>query len=289
MIPEALTKYLKHILNINSSLINFKSLSGGCINRCFSFQAEKETYFLKLNTKEEFPDMFSKEAIGLQLLSETNTIIVPKTIAEGFYNDTSFLILEHIEEGAKTPLFWEKFGQQLAQLHKTEYSSFGLHQDNYIGSIPQKNDFKDNWVDFFIECRLYPLSKQAYEKGLLNIEHLEAFIELYRELPSLLPKEKPSLVHGDLWSGNFLCNTKGNPVLIDPAIYYGNREMEIAFTKLFGGFDSKFYSSYQEAFPLETGFTERVDIYNLYPLLVHLLLFGKSYLGQIEATLIQFD
>lgn len=289
MVSEEITKHLKGILNTNSTPYNFKPISGGCINQCYSFQSEKETFFLKLNSKDQFPKMFQKEISGLQLLADAKSIAVPEVIAEGDYNNTSFLLLEHITSKRPNDNFWEKFGQQLAQLHQNSNPNFGLEHNNYIGSLPQKNDFKENWTDFFIECRLYPLSKKAYEEGLLNIEHLEAFIELYKELPSLLPKEKPSLLHGDLWSGNFLCNNMGDPVLIDPAVYYGNREIEIAFTKLFGGFDTRLYASYQEAYPLDSGFTERIDIYNLYPLLVHLLLFGKSYLSQIETTLLKFD
>jgi protein-ribulosamine 3-kinase len=172
----------------------------------------------------------------------------------------------------------------LAEIHKNTHENFGLEYDNYIGELPQKNTYAKNWVDFFIENRLEVQIGLAYYKRLIDENFLKKFKRTYPQLYKILPKEKPSLLHGDLWSGNVMVDTEGMPCLIDPAIYYGHREAEIAYSTLFGGFDSRFYSSYIENFPLQPGFEERKEIYNMYHLLVHVNLFGLSYLAPVERT-----
>jgi fructosamine-3-kinase len=162
-----------------------------------------------------------------------------------------------------------------------------LDYNNYIGTFQQDNQYKSNWIDFFIENRLQPQALQASE--LLGTEVMQQLDKLYNRLPELLTQGKPSLLHGDLWSGNFTVNEKGGVCLVDPATYFGNREIEIAFTKLFGGFEEDFYAAYQEVLPLDKGFFDsRVDIYNLYPLLVHVNLFGGWYIAQVRETLKRF-
>jgi fructosamine-3-kinase len=170
-------------------------------------------------------------------------------------------------------------------LHKNYGASFGLDHNNYIGSLKQQNNRKANWVEFFIEERLSVQLKLACDYGRIDHALLKKFESLSVKASSIIPPEKPSLLHGDLWSGNIIADENGQPCVIDPAVYYGHREAEIAFTKLFGGFDPEFYHAYQEQFPLPDGFAKRVDLYNLYPLLVHANLFGGSYLKQAISIL----
>jgi len=164
-----------------------------------------------------------------------------------------------------------------------------LDHNNYIGSLHQSNQKHDKWVSFFIEERLNPQLKLAYDSGKINSSILEKFEVMFLVLEEIFPVEKPSLLHGDLWSGNLMTDNFGNPCLIDPAVYFGFREMDLAMTTLFGGFDSEFYESYQRINHLETGWQERFDICNLYPLLVHVNLFGEGYLSSVKNILKRFD
>ncbi len=200
----------------------------------------------------------------------------------------AFLILDFVEEGRSTGDFDRRFGRALAGLHRHTAPSYGLDHDNYIGRLPQKNDFRDSWTDFFIDCRLEPQFAMARERGFFGGSARQSLDRLAKRLPDLLPDEPPSLLHGDLWGGNYLCDSDNRPVLIDPAVYYGHREAELAFTTMFGGFGRGFYTGYEEAWPLHPGFRDRCDIYNLYPLLVHVNLFGGMYVSQTEAILSRF-
>ncbi|MDE0470602.1 MAG: fructosamine kinase family protein, partial [Ekhidna sp.] len=196
--------------------------------------------------------------------------------------------LEWINGGVISDQFWASLGGQLAIMHQTDAGKFGLDHDNYIGELPQSNAQHERWTDFFITERLEPQLKFAKDTHLVDKPILDGFQKLYNCLDRLVPKESPSFIHGDLWSGNFLCNANQKPVLIDPAVHYGHRETELAFTTMFGGFQQIFYDVYMEQYPLEKGFEERIHIHNLYPLLVHLNLFGSSYLNEIKRTLKKF-
>ncbi|HOI32255.1 MAG TPA: fructosamine kinase family protein, partial [Bacteroidales bacterium] len=235
-----------------------------------------------------YPRMFELEAKGLNLLMNNNKIRVPSVIGTGEAGQTSFILLEHIETGFPDNNFWETFGEELAHLHRETNETFGLDHDNYIGSLPQSNAPTTDWSDFFIAHRLKPQLKLAAAKNLLNSKILNDFEKLFYRLAELFPREVPALLHGDLWSGNFLCDSNQKPVLIDPAVYYGHREMDLAMSKLFGGFSPRFYESYHSAFPHEAGWQERVDLCNLYPLLVHVNLFGGGYVGQLQSSLNRF-
>ena len=171
--------------------------------------------------------------------------------------------MEYVEPARRCTVFWENFGQSLAEMHRNSQAQFGLDHSNYMGSLPQDNSFTDDWATFFIERRLEPQLKLAIDCGLLNTKHRKAFERLYKKLPGIFPKEKPALIHGDLWSGNFVTGNDGYACILDPAVYYGHREAELAMTKLFGGFDSSFYHAYANASPPEPGFEKRVGIYNL--------------------------
>jgi fructosamine-3-kinase len=174
-------------------------------------------------------------------------------------------------------------GIGLARLHKTTQNTFGLHYDNYIGSLTQSNTPPaDSWTEFFIHQRLEPMLKMAVDSGKAEPDLIPKFESLYSKLDEIFPQEKPALLHGDLWSGNCMADDNGDPVIYDPAVYYGHREMDLAMTKLFGGFESEFYEAYQEEFPLEKHWEQRIAICNLYPLLAHVNLFVGSYIQSIK-------
>lgn len=286
MIQDFFQKVLnKHLPNVE--LENHHSVGGGCINNAARLQTNFGNYFIKWNTSEEIA-LFETEAKGLSLLAESSTLKIPRTLGRGKNDGKAYLLLEWIEKGHASGQFWKDFGAGLAHLHQQSAQYFGLDHDNYIGRLPQGNNKHENWYDFFIQERLVPQLKLASANRLIDEKIRKGFDRLLIKLPDLVPEEKPSLLHGDLWSGNFLIDQNSNPVLIDPAVYYGHRETELAFTHLFGGFEQQFYTSYQSCFPLENGFEERIEIHNLYPLLVHVNLFGASYLSGIRQTLKRF-
>ena len=244
-------------------------------------------FFLKLNFDHE-RDILAKEANGLKKLKKSTFLKVPETYGFGRISDYNYLLSEIIPTGRYQLDYWENLGIGLAHLHLTDSDQFGFEEDNYIASIHQKNNHYSNWADFFIEQRLEPLVGKAYFDKLIPLEFLKKFQRIYPKIEMTFPKEKPALLHGDLWSGNVLSNSSGEPCLIDPAVYFGHREMDLAFSRLFGGFDSLFYEDYESVFPLEPSFDSRMGIYNLYPLLVHLHLFGSAYLPGIERIVNRF-
>jgi fructosamine-3-kinase len=267
---------------------SYQVLSGGSINNALKISTKQGDFFLKWNESPQTEGMFAVEAKSLQLLADKQVFKIPNVINYGNNENKSYLLLEFVKSAHQKKIYWQNFGEQLAELHQHTNIQFGLHFNNFIGALPQSNEFFDTWIDFFIDRRLRVQSGLAYYNGLINKDLLLKFEYLYKKLPALLPTEKPSLLHGDLWSGNVMVGERGEPCLIDPAVYYGNREIEIAFTRLFGGFEDEFYEAYQSTFPLQTGFEERIEIYNLYPLLVHVNLFGTAYLSSVERVLNKF-
>jgi fructosamine-3-kinase len=265
----------------NVPILKYRPLGGGCINNAASLETKEGCFFLKWNDSQD-ETFFQAEAQGLELLADADTILVPQVVAYGKIDQKSYLLLENLNNTFRKDTFSKILGEQVALLHRQTHPKYGLHFDNFIGSLVQKNDFYDDWIDFFIEKRLRPQVGLAFYKGLIDKKWVEKAEKLYEKLPQLLPAEKSALLHGDLWSGNVVSNKDGEPALIDPAVYYGNREIEIAFTYLFGGFEKSFYQAYQATYPLLAGFEERKALYQLYPLLVHGNLFGKSYLNKAE-------
>ena len=266
------------------SVIGYSSIGGGCIHQAVKVESTQGNFFIKFNKLQD-ADMFAKEHQGLQVLRKAGALYAPEPVGHGILANHSYLITEYIEQGPRKPDFWEKFGQDLARLHQHHFELFGFDFDNYIGRLPQKNTYYKKWIDFFIEMRLEVQIKMAHDLGRIDSAFSARFSRFLERLVDLLPDESPSLIHGDLWSGNFMTGPEGNAVLIDPAVYYGHREMELSFTRMFGGFDYQFYKSYEEVYPLTPGSEERVDIYNVYPHLVHVNLFGNSYLGGVEKVL----
>ena len=272
------------ILGERLKILKVQPQGGGCINDAYCVSTEKGRYFVKSN-ESMAPDMFEKEAEGLRLLHRSQTVRVPGIIGYGGYQGKGFLILEYLTPSRLSIDYWQKLGKELAMLHQVTGEQHGLAYDNYIGRLKQVNNYTSSWVGFFTENRLETQLKLAYVNGHVDGLFVDRFRKLYEQLPSLLPELPPSLLHGDLWSGNVHRGPDGHAWLIDPAVYHGSREIELAFTHLFGGFDQGFYSSYVGHFPLEPGFEERIALYNLYPLLVHVNLFGASYLSGIKQTL----
>lgn len=263
-------------------------IAAGNHNQGIRLETSAGLFFLKLNFDHE-RNILAKEAEGLQKLRKSTFLKVPFTYGHGRIEDYNYLLSEFIPSSRQQLDYWENLGLGLAQLHLNTSRQFGFESDNYIASLHQKNHQFDNWPDFFIEQRLEPMLGKAYFDRLIPLDFLKKFQSIYSKLGAIFPKERPALLHGDLWSGNVICDEEGQPCLIDPAVYYGHREMDLAFSKLFGGFDSRFYDAYESIVPLEPGFDSRMGIYNLYPLLVHLNLFGTAYLPGIEKILKRFQ
>jgi protein-ribulosamine 3-kinase len=273
---------------LGKTVVKFALTGGGCINHGGKLETNNGAYFLKWNDREKYPGMFLAETKGLNLLEGTHSFRTPKIIATGSTENYQYLLLEFIENATRHKQFWSHFGASLAKLHLNSHESFGLDHDNFIGSLQQSNRSYKSWIEFYIYERLQPQVSMCESLGYMRPGDMKLFEGLYQRLADMVPNEKPALLHGDLWSGNLLVDDKGDSCLIDPAVYYGNREVDIAMTQLFGGFDSTYFNSYGEVFPLHPGFKKRLDIYKLYPLLVHTNLFGKSYWLQVVSILKQF-
>lgn len=265
--------------------VQFKT--GGCINNAVQLKTRSGDFFLKWNEAVE-EDMFAAESKGLQLLRSNGSLRIPEVLGSGKADGKSYLLLEYIDSHRPSGNYWQDLGYSLAQMHKERADQYGLDHSNFIGRLPQNNEPATHWADFFRDRRLQVQLGLAFYNRLVDEAFVKKFKSLYPKLPELLTNEPPALLHGDLWSGNVIVDELGKPCLIDPAVYYGHREAELAFTELFGGFDRQFYSAYQEAGPLEPGYNERKEIYNLYPLMVHVNLFGTSYLNGVEKTLNRF-
>lgn len=292
MIPDqilkALSSYFEKYQSSGFQILSSSPLGGGSINEVHLLKTTNGNFCLKYNLRDSFPKMFEAEAKGLELLSKAQTIRVPRIVFHENLTDYSFLLLEYINSISRIKGFWQDFGSSLALLHRNKSELFGLDYNNYMGSLSQNNCYHSEWVDFFIEERLDKQVGLAMRRGLLDKSEEKLFEKLYPRLYEILPEEPPSLIHGDLWSGNYIVSDEGKACLIDPAVYYGNREIDLAMSTLFGGFTPEFYTSYDKEYPLEPGWKERLDLYNLYPLLIHLNLFGSSYLGSILSILRRF-
>lgn len=285
------TKVEQILSNNAGKTVEIKLLSlvgGGSINEAYRLKTNAGNYFIKVNSAKRFPQLFEKEARGLEVLFNTNSISVPKVVDFGEVDDVAFLLLPFIESRNQNANFWFQFGEQLANLHRNSNERFGFDHNNYIGSLEQINDYHPTWADFFREERLERQLKFARDHGRVDLEISHAFHRFYLQLDQLFPPEPPALLHGDLWSGNLITGNQGEPVVIDPAVYYGNREMDLAMSQLFGGFDHRFYEAYHNTYPLENGWKKRVDYCNLYPLMVHVNLFGGAYLGLVKSILKSF-
>ncbi len=272
-----------------SSIKSLESISGGCISDAYKLiMSSGNSFFLKLNNNNP-GNMFEKEAHGLNELNKSNAIRVPHVIQ---FNET-YILIEFISPGNRSRNFFEDFGHKFAEMHKYLGNTFGFYENNFIGSNIQENvaddDEKENWTKFYFNNRILFQLKLAEKNGFATKELASKINLLEDKIEKILngSKEKPSLLHGDLWGGNYIVDEKGNAALIDPAVYYGHREADLAMTKLFGGFSSQFYEAYNESFPLSSGYEFRENIYKLYHVLNHLNLFGRGYYPQV-ISLIDF-
>jgi len=273
---------------IGEKIIHHKPISGGDISSAFLVKTSKNYYFLKVNSKKSALAMFLSEKKGLAAISKTRTIATPKVYHCELFEHSAFILLEYIESKTPTSKDFETFAFQLARLHKNTTSKFGCNFDNYIGSLPQSNRRHQNWTTFYLEERIFPQLELAKSKHLLATNDIPQKQQMYYVCQELFQNITPSLLHGDLWSGNYLINNDGTPYLIDPSVYYGHNEIDIAMSKLFGGFDPSFYQTYQEYFPISEQTNARISLYQLYYLLVHLNLFGNSYVGSVKNILSKY-
>ena len=261
-----------------------RGVSGGSINSAYVVTGDQRSYFVKTNSADRL-DMFEAELDGLKEIAASAAIKVPKPVCVGKEGSGSYIVLEylpiHSGQGGSS-VSMEQLGVDLACMHRHTGEQFGWFRNNTIGSTPQINDYSSGWVNFYRDHRLafqYQLAAQEggrhlAQRGELLMSKLDGFFTDYNPSPSLL--------HGDLWSGNYAIEESGVPVIFDPATYYGDREADIAMTELFGGFSQRFYSAYNSSYALDSGYKTRKVLYNLYHILNHFNLFGGGYLSQAE-------
>ena len=259
-------------------LIDSRSVGGGCINNSVKISTSVGDFFLKWNASAP-TDMFMKEAIGLNEMSLAgSSLIIPKVIWSKETDDfPGLLLMEYLQPSGNSSAFDERMGRGIAQLHRKTASAFGFHHSNYCGTTLQDNTWTESWPKFFAQRRIWSLVQQIKTTRGMSSEELRNYEKLVNRIPLILSHStQPSLIHGDLWSGNYIYTANG-AALIDPACYYADREMELGMMKLFGGFSSTVWGAYQEEFPLPQGWKERNRLYQLYHVLNHYLLFGVSY------------
>jgi fructosamine-3-kinase len=280
------SKFRDHIsVLLNQSILNVYPISGGDISQGYKISTPKSSYFIKVNQSSNALTMFQAEVYALELIQSTNTINTPKVLFCDTFQESSFLIMEFIESKSPSNLDFKTLGSKLAELHQNTSDVFGLNKGNFIGSLFQSNKPNTSWVDFYLKERLLPQLQLAKQNHLLSDKECPSEKIIAEKLENLFLNVKPSLLHGDLWSGNYLIAKDGTPFLIDPATYYGHSEVDIAMTKLFGGFNNSFYDAYHEIIPKTDNFKTRIEIYQLYYLLVHLNLFGRSYYNSVHSIL----
>ena len=272
---------------INEKIVNSRSVSGGCISDSqIITTVSGKKYFLKINFDQP-TDMFKSEANGLNELRKANTIRIPEVVSV----NSHFILLECIESGTRINNFFEDFGRKFAQLHKYKSDKYGFYENNYIGSTPQKNipdkNEESNWIEFYFNKRILFQYQLANKNGYADSRLTSLIKKLENKISDILKNsdETPCLIHGDLWGGNFIVDDIGQACLIDPAVYYGHREADLAMTKLFGGFSPEFYNAYNEYYPLKDGYEYRENIYKLYHVMNHLNLFGTGYYSQTISLL----
>jgi protein-ribulosamine 3-kinase len=282
MIPVQVKYWL--IENGYGDLKNTRPVGGGCINNGARLETASGTsFFLKTNPNAPL-DMFAREAEGLEAIRVEDAPASPQP----YLWAEEFLLLEDLRPAPRNPDYWPELGRRLAFLHSVTKEQFGFDHDNYIGSTPQPNPWTEDGYTFFSESRLLFQARLARDRSLLGRSEVGQVEQLANRLPDLIPEQTASLIHGDLWSGNAITDSKGGPAIIDPAAHFGWAEADLAMTALFGAFPETFYQAYQETRPLKPGFRNRFSLYNLYHLLNHLNLFGSGYLSQVQAILRQY-
>lgn len=261
------------------------ALAGGDINQVFLLKTSRGDQVLKLNSAAKFPGMFEAEKQGLEILRNSNTFVIPEVLAVGEHRGAAYLLLEHIPQGSRRPGFWVSFAENLANLHRCTSGEFGFSHSNYIGSLPQANGSASSASEFYISQRLEPQLRRAEDAGF-SLGNFEVPLKIIAEE---IPSEAPALVHGDLWNGNYITTSLGEACLIDPSVAYAPREMDLAMMRLFSGFPKEVFQHYNYIFPLPPYHEDRVDLWQLYYLLVHLNIFGSSYLPSAKRILKKYS
>lgn len=275
-----------HALNLN--VLDHKAVHGGDINEAYWLKTTEAEYFLKLNNASRFPGMFEQEAKGLAALRSSSNLVIPRVIRYGQVDDEQYLLLEWLDKGSAEKNSMQNFGVALAKQHLQKQSFFGWHENNFIGSLVQVNNQHATWHSYYAACRILPLVKHLVEAGNFSRSDSAAASLLCTKLKDLFPEEPSALLHGDLWGGNYLVTNNGKVAIFDPAVYYGHREMDLGMTRLFGGFDDSFYDGYQSTYPLEKGWQQRLPLTQLYPILVHAVLFGEHYISSAREIIQEF-
>ncbi len=302
-----MTKRINQIVADNNlEYINCTTVIGGDINTAYYVETARGKFFLKLNSETDFPDMFEREAEGLKALQQATWLKVPDAAACGKSDGQQYLILQWLEKAQPSTGFWECFAEGLAQLHSITNEQFGWVSSNYIGSLVQQNKYSTSWPEFYATQRIMPLVEKLFNESILSKTDVCSAEKLCTHLSEIFPAECPALLHGDLWAGNFMAvkNNRDLPhlqlvaglsdsevisAIFDPAVYYGHREMDLGMSLLFGGFDSRFYEAYHSFFPLENNWRKRVSLTQLYPLLVHAVLFGGGYIYRCKQIFREFS
>jgi fructosamine-3-kinase len=267
---------------VGAKIAGTRPVSGGDINAAEAVTlTDGRRVFVKSNAREP-AGMFQSEAAGLAWLAEAQALRVPDVVTFG----AGFLALELVDAAPRARDFDEQLGRGLAALHRFGAPGFGLDRDNLIGRLPQDNTPEPDWPTFYRARRLEPQLRLAVDEGLAGARMRSGFERLFARLPERCgPPDPPARLHGDLWAGNLLVDDAGGPCLCDPAVYGGHREVDLAMMRLFGGYGPRVFAAYADAWPLAAGHQERVALYQLYPLMVHVNLFGGGYVGQVEAAL----
>jgi protein-ribulosamine 3-kinase len=262
-----------------------RRITGGSINTCYYWPGDAAPLFVKVGPRAAH-DAFLAEAEGLRELDAARALRVPRVLASGLAGTAAFLALEWIEPGPADAVCERRLGEGLAALHTVTAPRYGFRRDNTIGRTPQANEWSADWIEFFRERRLRPQLVLGERRGFPRQLGARG-AQLLEALPALLAGHQPraSLLHGDLWGGNWFASTAGEPVLFDPAVYYGDRETDLALTHLFGGFGRAFYRAYESAAPLPAGAVLRTELYNLYHVLNHANLFGAGYAAQAQSVI----
>lgn len=269
---------------VDQQIVSFELLNHSDISDYFHIKCKSGIELFGKFSKLKFAlDMFEKEHRSLNFIRDKTILKTPKVYGVfSFDNGYVCIILEWIDNKIANPLDLETFGIQMADMHQISNKHFGWNEDNYISTLVQKNGYKQDWSEFYMENRILPLLKKGIDANIFDLSLKNKTTELYRRIEQEIPEEPPALIHGDMWSGNYIIETDSTAVLIDPSLHFGHREMDLAMSLMFSSFGRTFYESYQQIYPMEKGFESRLPLLQLYPLLVHAILFQGQYISRVE-------
>ena len=286
IMSETLAHILPYITSrLREKVVNFRAVSGGDISKAYRVETSTGQFFLKVNNAPFAITMFQGEREGLLAIEVTNTIAVPHIHLVDTIDGQAFLLMDYVESKRPDASDYQRFGSQLALLHQCFHQNFGFTSDNFIGSLSQQNNYHANWAEFYWFERILPQLLLAHKARLIQPQIIPEETKAISLLHEISGDIKSSLLHSDLWGGNYLITTDGTPYLIDPAVYYGHSTVDIAMSRLFGGFDSVFYDAYHEIIPKSVQYETQIELYQLYYLLVHLNLFGSGYYSSVASIL----